>query len=85
LETRDVWHNFFRNSRMEQAKSDANSEENRKSDNKCTAGNLPEKQELFENTSWVKEADHGESATEAERKNVSKTLPETAAREKERK
>jgi hypothetical protein len=82
LKTGNIWHNFFRNSHMEQAKSDANPEETRKSDNKCTAGNLPEKQELFENTSWVKEADHGESATEAERKNVSKTLPETAAREK---
>ena len=58
-------------------------EEDRKSDDKCTAGNLPEKEEQFEDTTWVKSADHGVSATEAERKNVSKTLPETAVREKD--
>jgi hypothetical protein len=70
---------------MEQANNTANPEDSRKSDNKCTAGNLPEKQDLFEDTSWVKDADHGESATEAERKNVSKTLPETAAKERKTK
>ncbi len=57
--------------------------QDRKSDEKCTAGNLPEKEEQFEDTSWAKNADHSESATEAERKNVSKTLPQTATREKE--
>ena len=58
-------------------------EQDRKTDDKCTAGNLPEKQEQFEDTSWVKNANHGEQATEAERKNVSKTLPNTAVKEKE--
>ena len=57
--------------------------EDRKLDDKCTAGDLPDNPELFEDTSWVKSADHGESATEAERKNVSKTLPDTAAKEKD--
>jgi hypothetical protein len=57
--------------------------EDRKSDNKCTAGDLPDNAEQFEDTSWVTNAHHGESATEAERKNVSKTLPDTAAKEKD--
>jgi len=66
---------------MEQKKDMVNNESDRKSDDKCTAGALPDNPELFENTTWVKNADHGESATEAERKNVSKTLPDTAAKE----
>ena len=60
-------------------------EQDRQSDKKCTAGDLPEKEEQFEDTSWSKVADHSESATEAERKNVSKTLPETATKETEKK
>ena len=56
--------------------------DDRKSDDKCTAGALPEKQEQFEDTTQAENAHHGEAATEAERKNVSKTLPETAAKEK---
>ena len=67
---------------MEENNNRPKEEENRKSDDKCTAGALPDNPELFEDTSWVKNADHGESATEAERKNVSKTLPDTAAKEK---
>jgi hypothetical protein len=59
--------------------------QDRQKDEKCTAGDLPEKAELFEDTSWEKVADHSESATEAERKNVSKTLPETATKEKDSK
>ncbi len=55
--------------------------QDRQKDDKCTSGDLPEKVELFEDTSWEKDADHSESATEAERKNVSKTLPKTATRE----
>ena len=58
------------------------SPEDRQKDEKRTAGDLPQKVELFEDTSWEKVADHSESATEAERKNVSKTLPETATKEK---
>jgi hypothetical protein len=54
----------------------------RKSDDKCTAGALPEKQEQFEHTTWAENAHHGQAATEAERNNVSKTLPDTAAKEK---
>ena len=77
-----AWHNFFFNSVMEDKKNMVNNENDRKSDDKCTAGALPDKPELFEDTTWVKKADHGESATEAERKNVSKTLPDTAAKEK---
>ena len=60
-------------------------EKSRKTDDKCTGGDLPEKQEQFEDTSWVKKADHGVAATEAERKNVSKTLPTTAVKEKDQK
>ena len=56
-------------------------EQNRKTDHKRTAGDLPEMEEQFEDTSWVKNADHGVDATEAERKNVSKTLPKTAVKE----
>jgi len=55
--------------------------DDRKSDNKCTSGDLPDKPEQFEDTTWVEKAHHGESATEAERKNVSKTLPDTATKE----
>ena len=60
-------------------------QQDRQKDEKRTAGDLPEKVELFEDTSWEKVADHSESATEAERKNVSKTLPETATKEKDSK
>jgi hypothetical protein len=74
------WHNFFDISGMND-NVNKQSKQDRQQDEKCTAGDLPEKVELFEDTSWEKNADHSESATEAERKNVSKTLPETAARE----
>jgi hypothetical protein len=67
---------------MDENKKIPDNREDRKSDNKCTAGDLPDKPEQFEDTSWVTNAHHGESATEAERKNVSKTLPDTAAKEK---
>ena len=67
---------------MEENKNLKQQEDSRKSDDKCTAGALPDNPEAFEDTSWVKNADHGESATEAERKNVSKTLPDTAVKEK---
>jgi len=66
---------------MEENTNNQQSKQDRQKDEKCTAGDLPEKVELFEDTSWDKDADHSESATEAERKNVSKTLPETASRE----
>jgi hypothetical protein len=68
---------------MDDNKNNQDSKQNRQSDDKCTAGDLPEKVELFEDTTWDKDADHSKSATEAERKNVSKTLPETAAKEKD--
>jgi hypothetical protein len=68
---------------MDKSQDKSQASPDRKSDEKCTAGNLPEKEEQFEDTSWAKSADHSESATEAERKNVSKTLPNTATREKE--
>ncbi|HKP32942.1 MAG TPA: hypothetical protein VJT83_09450 [Chitinophagaceae bacterium] len=57
-------------------------EAQRSSDHKKTVGNLPENQEQFEDTTWAENADHGSDATEAERKNVSKTLPNSAEREK---
>jgi hypothetical protein len=78
-----AWHNFFRNVGMDEKVNTTQENEDRKSDDKCTAGKLPEKQEQFDDTSWVKNAHHGVSATEAERKNVSKTLPDTAAKEKD--
>jgi hypothetical protein len=67
---------------MEENKNNQESKQDRQKDDKCTSGDLPEKVELFENTTWDKDADHSQVATEAERKNVSKTLPETASREK---
>jgi len=70
---------------MNEKRDNPQTEQDRKTDDKCTAGDLPEKQEQFENTSWAENADHGESATEAERKNVSKTLPGTANMEREKK
>ena len=73
---------FFALPFMDEQKNMVNNDSDRKSDDKCTAGALPDKPELFEDTTWVESADHGESATEAERKNVSKTLPDTAAKEK---
>lgn len=76
---------FFACRGMNEKKDNPQTEQDRKSDDKCTAGDLPEKQEQFENTSWAENADHGESATEAERKNVSKTLPGTANTEREKK
>jgi len=66
---------------MDENKKIPGQEQNRKSDDKCTAGDLPDNPELFEDTSWVKDANHGVAATEAERENVSKTLPDTAAKE----
>jgi hypothetical protein len=66
---------------MEERKDNVNTDKDRKSDDKCTAGDLPDKAEQFEDTTWVTKADHGVSATEAERQNVSKTLPDTAAKE----
>ena len=68
---------------MDDNQNNQESKQNRQKDEKCTAGDLPEKVELFEDTSWDKDADHSESATEAERKNVSKTLPKTAARDED--
>ena len=68
---------------MDENKNNKESQQDRQKDEKCTAGDLPEKVELFENTTWEETADHSKSATEAERKNVSKTLPETAAKERQ--
>ena len=76
------WHSFFPNFIMDENNKIPDSREDRKSDNKCTSGDLPDKPEQFEDTTWVTNAHHGESATEAERKNVSKTLPDTAVKEK---
>ena len=67
---------------MHDSTNNRGSQQDRQKDEKCTAGDLPDKVELFEETSWDKDADHSQSATEAERKNVSKTLPDTAAKEK---
>ena len=67
---------------MEENTKNPQKSEDRKSDDKCTAGALPEKQEQFEDTTWAENAHHGEASTEAERKNVSKTLPDTASKEK---
>ena len=53
----------------------------RSRDQKTTAGNLPENQELFDDTTWSEKADHGSKSTEAERKNVSKTLPDSAEKD----
>ena len=68
---------------MDDKRNNEESKQDRQSDEKCTSGDLPEKVELFEDTTWDKDADHSQSATEAERKNVSKTLPETAAKERD--
>jgi hypothetical protein len=67
---------------MEKDKNIEKEQAERSRDDKCTAGNLPENQEQFDNTSWAESADHGASSTEAERKNVSKTLPDSATKEK---
>jgi hypothetical protein len=79
----EPWHNFFRYNGMSKKKEHPQTDQDRKSDDKCTAGDLPEKEDQFEDTSWAENADHGESATEAERKNVAKTLPGTAGKERE--
>ena len=79
------WHNFFANMVMDDKKDNTKGEEDRKSDHKYTAGDLPEREEQFEDSSWAEKADHGVSATESERKNVSKTLPDKAEKEKGKK
>jgi hypothetical protein len=49
-----------------------------------TAGNLPDHQKEFENTTWQEKENKDSDATEAERVNVSKTLPKTASREEKK-
>ena len=48
------------------------------------AGNLPDHQKEFENTTWHEKENKDSDATEAERVNVSKTLPKTASREEKK-
>ena len=49
-------------------------------DSKPTAGDV--KEEGFENTTWEQHTDHDASSTEAERKNTSKTLPGSSAKDR---
>jgi len=48
------------------------------------AGDLPDHQKEFENTTWHEKENKDSDATEAERVNVSKTLPKTASREEKK-
>jgi hypothetical protein len=58
---------------------------NKKKGNKPTVGELPDRQKEFENTTWHQKENKAAGGTEAERMNVSKTLPETACKEDEKK
>ena len=58
---------------------------NNKKEHKPTAGELPDRQKEFENTTWHEKEKKDAGATEAERMNVSKTLPETACKEEQKK
>lgn len=49
-----------------------------------TAGDLPDHQKEFENTTWHEKENKDSDATEAERVNVSKTLPKTASRDEKK-
>ncbi len=57
-------------------------DQDRSADNKPTGGELPDKQQEFEGTTWDENADHDSTSTEAERKNVSKTSPKSPGKGK---
>lgn len=54
-----------------------------KKEEKPTAGEMPDHQQEFENTTWQQSEKKDAEATEPERKNVSKTLPDTASKEED--
>ena len=49
-------------------------------DSKPTAGDV--KEQGFEDTTWEQHTDHDAASTEAERKNTSKTLPDSSSKDR---